>query len=38
MSDLNQLPVEELASLPDWLIPPSRKAEWRVSRLDSGVA
>jgi len=27
MADLNQLPVEELAGLPDWLIPPSRKAE-----------
>lgn len=27
MADLNQLPIEELAGLPDWLIPPSRKAE-----------
>jgi len=27
MSDLNQLPVEELAALPEWLVPPGRKAE-----------
>jgi len=27
MADLNQLSVEELAAMPDWLIPPSRKAE-----------
>ena len=30
MADLNQLPVEELAAMPDWLIPPSRKAEVEV--------
>jgi len=27
MADLQQLPVEELAGLPDWLVPPSRKGE-----------
>lgn len=27
MSDLKQLPVEELAGMPGWLIPLSRKAE-----------
>lgn len=30
MADLNRLPVEELAGMPDWLIPPSRKAEVEV--------
>jgi hypothetical protein len=27
MPDLNSLSLEELAGLPDWMVPPSRKAE-----------
>jgi len=27
MSDLNQLPLEQLAALPEWMVPPGRKSE-----------
>ena len=27
MSDLSQLPLEQLAALPEWMVPPGRKSE-----------